>query len=226
MKNMAAYFTRNFFEVYKSLAANNHTEWFHANKQQFEKNVRIPFEQFVSDLLKQEHKANPSVSLDPKEAIFRINRDIRFSADKSPYKLYVSAVISPGGKRMKAYPGMYIEFSSEHIKIYGGAYMPDKMQLHSLRTHIADNLKEFNKLIQEKLFLELLGEIKGEKNKVLPAEFKALQPVQPLIANKNFYVMTELPADLLTSDDLLKTILAYCKACRKLNQFLAEGMGF
>ena len=94
-----AYFTQDFLDFFKELAANNHKDWFHANKKRYEASVKDPFKLFVQDMIDKAAKVDGRFAGEAKNAIFRINRDIRFSKDKSPYKLQMGAVISPGGKR-------------------------------------------------------------------------------------------------------------------------------
>ena len=99
-----AYFTQDFIDFFQELSANNHREWFHANKKRYEQQVKVPFQSFVQLMIDRVQEVDRNVVLTPKDAIFRINRDIRFSADKTPYKTNVSAIISSGGKKDKNDP--------------------------------------------------------------------------------------------------------------------------
>jgi len=221
---MAAYFTPEFTTFFKDLSKNNNSVWFNENKARYEKDVKIPFTALVQDIISKSQKLDPSIQIEPKEAITRLNRDIRFSKDKSLYKMHVSAIISPKGKKEKEYPGMYIELSPERIAIYGGAYQLEKEALYKVRNTIAKNLDEFKKILANKTFVNLFGELQGDKNKVLPPEFKALLDQQPLIANKNFYYMAELSPKELTSPTLLDIMMAHFKAGKPVSDFLAKAM--
>ena len=96
---MSTYFSPDFLQFFKELAANNHKEWFDENRKRYETVVKKPFEVFVQHAIDEMAKLDPRLSeLDPKKCIFRINRDIRFSKDKAPYKLNRSAAISVGGR--------------------------------------------------------------------------------------------------------------------------------
>ena len=181
-----AYFSKDFLQFFKELAANNHKEWFDLNRKRYEKEVKKPFSNFVGDLISAVAKDDPLVNIEPKDAIFRINRDVRFSKDKSPYKIQVSAVVGPGGKKDKTSPGIYVELTPEHVRVYGGVYITDKDQLNDIRTHILENLKEFDGIIHEKGFVKYFGEIRGEQNKIIPKEFKDAAETQPLLFNKQF----------------------------------------
>ncbi|MBK7763624.1 MAG: DUF2461 domain-containing protein [Bacteroidetes bacterium] len=218
------YFSTAFISFFKDLSKNNSTEWFQANKKRYESDVKKPFQLFIGDLISEVKKIDPSIQIEVADAIMRINRDIRFSNDKSPYKLHVSAIISSTGKKDKVMPGMYIELAADKISIYGGAYMVDKIMLQKIRTAIAADLKKFDKLIQQKDFVNWFGEILGEKNKIMPPEFKSLLEKQPLLANKNFYFYAELPVSNLVKEDLLNQVITYFKTAKPINEFLITAM--
>lgn len=116
------YFTPDYLEFFKELAANNHKEWFDVNRKRYQSVVRDPFKNFISELISVLSKSDPDLSIEAKDAIFRINRDIRFSKDKTPYKLNNSALITPGGRKNKNHPGIYLEFGPEKMAFYGGIY--------------------------------------------------------------------------------------------------------
>ena len=127
------------------------------------------------------------MAITPKDAIFRLNRDIRFSKDKTPYKIHMAALISPGGKADKTTPAMYLQANHMDIRVYSGSHMLEKDQLYGVRKQIASNLDEFYKLISDKKFVQTFGEIHGERNKRLDPEFQKVFEKQPLLANKSFY---------------------------------------
>ena len=203
-----AWFTNDFNAFFKDLARNNNKEWFDANRKRYEASVKKPFEVFVAEAIKRIGKHDKTVRIEPKEAIFRINRDIRFSKDKTPYKLNTSAIISPAGRKDHATPGIYFELGPESVKFYGGAYQPEKEQLERIRTAIMRDPKGFRKTIENKAFTAMFDGVLGDANKVLPVEFKEAAKKEPLIANKQFYVGAELPAKLV--DRLMDHYLAMC----------------
>lgn len=219
------YFTSEYLDFFKELAANNHREWFHANKKRYEAHVKKPFHHFISDLIAEVQKDDASVDMEAKDAIFRINRDVRFAKDKSPYKLHMSAVISPGGRKDKSIPGLYIECSPEKLGIYGGAWGPDKTQLTAIRHAIAHHPDIFSKVKGNKDFVKHFGEIQGEKNVRLPKEFQEASQSEELISNKQFYFFTHLPADTILKESLMETVLEYYQASKPVNTFLREAIG-
>lgn len=216
------YFTEEFNNFFKGLAANNHKDWFHENKKIYEKEVKKAFATFLTDLIKNiRDKYDPSLELEVKNAVFRINRDIRFSKDKTPYKLHVSAVISSEGRKNMQIPGLYIQFGVGEIWLGGGTYKPNKENLLLLRKHIARNPKEVKALSANKNFQKFYDGIQGETIKRIPKAFKEAHATEPLIANKQFYFMAQYEDDerLLLRKDLMDWVLEHYKAGRAWNQF-------
>jgi uncharacterized protein (TIGR02453 family) len=218
------YFQPAFTRFFKDLNKNNTTAWFNENRKTYENEVKKPFAAFVDDLIKQVQKHDPSVKIKASDAITRINKDIRFSKDKTPYNTHVGAIVSTYGRKSKEYPGLYVQMGLDGVSVYGGAYMVEKDMLQKLRSYIAKNLPAFDKAINAKDFKAKFGSIQGEKNKVLPPEFKALVDKQPLIANKAFYFMTELDGKLITSDKLMTAIMDVYHAGKPVNDFLVKAM--
>ncbi len=219
-----AYFTKEFLKFFKELEKNNQREWFHANKKRYEEHVKKPFEEFVAVMIDKMQAIDSRIMITPKDAIFRIHRDVRFSKDKSPYKVQVSGIISKGGRKDMSTPGIYLQLDHKEFGIYSGAYMPDKNQLQGIREAIASDPKGFKKLISAKAFVNKFGTIQGEQNKRIPKEFKEIAEEQPLIANKQFYYMAALPANTALDDKLVKTVLDYYKASIPVSRFLSEAM--
>ncbi len=217
-----SYFNQEYIDFFKELAANNNRDWFQANKKRYEKHVKEPFKAFVEEMIKRMKAEDPAITMEAKDSIFRINRDIRFSADKSPYKLHMSAMISAGGKQNKSIPGIYFQFDTEHARIYSGSHMLEKDMLEKVRNHIANNLGTFEKLINDKTFTSKFGEIHGEKNKRLPKELQDAAEKQPLLFNKSFYYFDKLPPDTIFQDDLPDILMSYYEAGKPLKEFLSE----
>src|SRR5690349_8634042 len=99
------YFKKDFVDFFKELSKNNSADWFAANRKRYEQSVKEPFAQFVGEVIRQVQKIDPEVKIKPGDAITRINKDIRFSKDKTPYNTHVGAVISKAGKKDKSVPG-------------------------------------------------------------------------------------------------------------------------
>ncbi|MCB0757890.1 MAG: DUF2461 domain-containing protein [Flavobacteriales bacterium] len=215
-----AWFSPDFNRFFIELAANNNKDWFHANRTRYENVVKQPFERFVGEMITRVAKVDPKVRIEPKEAIFRINRDVRFSKDKAPYKLNRSALISAAGRKDMNAPGIYFELGPEVVRIYGGAYMPDKDALIRIRSRIAKDLTKFRKLREDKDFIKRFGTVQGEANKRLPPEFQAAAAKEPLLYNKQLYYGAELPPKLVTSPKLPDLLMEHYAAMAPMNAFL------
>ncbi|MCP5063564.1 MAG: DUF2461 domain-containing protein [Ignavibacteriae bacterium] len=220
------YFTQDFMDFFIELENNNSREWFHANKKRYEESVKIPFENFIQDMIFRIHEDDENLMITPKEAIFRIYRDIRFSKDKTPYKTHSSAVIVNGGRKNYTDPGVYIEMSSRGIKFYGGIYQMTKDQLQNVRESIVSNLDEFNALINDKDFKKKYGKVQGEQHKRIPKEFKEIHEVQPLIANKQFYFLGKIDSKRILNKNLADHLMKYYFAGKPLGCFLSEALGY
>lgn len=216
------YFTEAYLRFFMSLAPNNHKEWFDQNRNAYLSDVKAPFEAFVADLiaaLKQEDGLN---ALTASECIFRINKDVRFSKDKTPYKLQMSALITKGGRKQMHQAGLYIEIGPEFLSIYSGFYMPEKARLLDIRQKIAADQTEFAKIITQKDFVKSFGVVQGDKSKLLPPDLKAAAQVQPLIYNKQFYLLHKADAGIILKPGLLKYVLGHYRAAGPFNRFLSE----
>ena len=220
-----SYFTDDFVSFFKDLAANNHKDWFHANKKRYEQSVKKPFEAFLRDLIAEIQKHDPSVQVEPKHCMGRINRDIRFSKDKTPYNTHYTAFVSRVGKKDKSIPGIYLRFTPEDIGVLGGSYGLDKDHLYNVRQAISNQLQTFQKLIKAKDFVNTFGEVRGEDNKRIPPEFKATFEKEPLIAKKSFYYVSTLNVNMITSDQLLEEIMRIWHVAQPMNKFLDKAMG-
>jgi uncharacterized protein (TIGR02453 family) len=219
-----SYFNNDFLEFLKELKNNNNRNWFLDNKKRYEESVKIPFEQFIQDMIYRIHEDDETLMVTPKEAIFRIYRDIRFSKDKTPYKTHVSAVISNGGRKNYSDPGVYLEISAEHMRFYSGIYQLSKDQLENVRRFIISNMDEFNFQLKDKNFRKYFGTIRGEQNKRIPNEFKEAIIKQPLLANKQFYYFSELGSDKILSKNLSATLMRFYHAAKPMNSFLREAL--
>lgn len=208
----------------RDLAENNDREWFHSQKARYEQVLKTPFEAFVGTLIEQVQAVDPTVLITPRQAIFRIYRDTRFSANKAPYKTHVSAIISPFGTRSKEYPGFYIHLEAEKFMLGGGAYFLEKETLQKVREAIAEDPESFMELVEAPSFVKHYGQVLGEQNKRLPADFKELVGEVPILANKQFYYMAELPAKHALGAGAVQKAMDYYKTGKPLSDYLAQAI--
>ncbi len=219
------YFDTDFLKFFKDLEKNNNRDWFNTNKKRYESSVKEPFQKFVEDLIIRMSKDEPAIQVTAKDAIFRIFRDTRFSADKTPYKIHASAAISAAGKKDYATPGLYLQMNHADVRIYSGTHDLETARLSELRGFISENLPEFNKLVNDKKFNEVFGEVRGEKNKRIPEEFRAAAEKQPLLYNKSFYYFTKWDPKTIFEKDLITKIMKAYAVAGKINAFFRRALG-
>jgi uncharacterized protein (TIGR02453 family) len=202
------------------LKENNNKEWFHANRKSYD-DEKARFEKFVENVLNgiaqfQENLHNTK----PKDCIFRINKDIRFSKDKSPYKLNLAAAFGPGGRtsgRIDFY--VHIQPNGESF-IGGGIWQPTPAQLAKFRQEIDYNPDELKNIIYEKTFREYYKEIWGERVKGSPKGYTTDHPEIELLRYKQLFFMhrytdkevigANFAAEIINACKLLKPYLDYC----------------
>ena len=121
----------------KQLKRNNNREWFMPRKSVYEEKVKAPMTELVLTLGEAMRDFAPELAADPKKAIYRIYRDVRFSKDKSPYKTWIAAVFPPRGHEKHAGAGAYFHVTFDEILVAGGVYAPGPKELLAIRRHIA-----------------------------------------------------------------------------------------
>lgn len=215
-----AYFTQDYLNFFNELAANNEKAWFDDNRKRYEKEVKAPFQALVSDVIEQLKEVRPDFEMLPKNAIFRINRDVRFSKDKTPYNIYSRACFENEGRK-SPYPGYFLSIEPLTIHAGGGLHNVATANLKKVRTHIAERTDEFLELVNASEFQKTFGEIMGESNKRIPKEFEAAMEKTNLIAKKQFFYMSEVDTEsVLLGDELLPFLLERFRMATPLNLFL------
>ena len=217
------YFDISFYEFFLELSLNNQKSWFDENRKRYENEVKQPFIDFISDLLVCMSEFDKRYQdLTAKDCLFRINKDIRFSKDKSPYKLHCSASLHIGGRKKMWPGGMYIELGAESCGIYSGVYMPEKEDLLKFRNNIANNLIDFDKAIHKPNFIKYFGEVLGSKNKIIDSSLKEAAAKQPLIFNKQFYVAHSFEPEKSFESGFIEYIIDVWRSAATFNNILAE----
>lgn len=215
------HFDSDFNLFFKNLAANNNKAWFDENRDRYVHKVKEPFEKFIADLISALTRIDPALKTDAKKAIFRINRDMRFSKDKTPYKLNRSAFISAHGRKAISYPGFYIHFGPEMMRLGGGVYRPDKEGLMQIRNYIAEHEQSFSKAMRNPGFVKTFQTLSGEVNKRLPTpELNAAAQTEPLLYNKQFYFTAEYPPETIERENLVDFAVSKFDKARPVYEFL------
>jgi len=215
-----AYFTTDYLNFLTELNHNNNRDWFNDNKKRFKENVEAPFKAFLQDLIEVASAADTRISITPKEAMFRIYKDTRFSKDKTPYKTHNAAIIGEGGRKGMKPNGIYIQSGFDSFGIFAGAYRPQPKQVKLIREAIASDLDGFQAVLDNKDFKEKFGEVKGEEHKRIPKEFAEAYTKQPLLIKKAFYVNHQFPADTILKADIIDICMEHFMAVQDFGEFL------
>ena len=142
----------------KQLKKNNNKQWFDAHRKEYEA-ARIDFQNFIQLVIDELGKTDLSIAgQSARNCLFRINRDIRFSKDKSPYKTNFGASIKAGGKKSN-FAGYYFHLEPGHSFAGGGLWMPANEDLKKVRQEIDYCFKEFKSLISKADFKKTFGDL-------------------------------------------------------------------
>lgn len=217
-----AWLTRDAIDFLAELALNNDRDWFNANKKRYETSVKAPLERLAAELIERMRAYDPAIEMTPKQAVFRIHRDTRFSKDKSPYKTNAGLHVNSGGKAAHGRPGVYVHLDAGCFGVASGYYFLEPAQIAAMRRHLMAHAEEFSARLEDAAFKKVFGTLAGERNKVLPPEFKEAAKTQPLLANKQFYYWAEHDPEEALREDLPGFVMGHVAACWPMNEFLAR----
>jgi len=205
----------------KSLKVNNNREWFVNNRTSY-LDAKENFESMVQEIINKLIDFEPIMKgLEVKSCVYRINRDIRFSNDKTLYKSHFGAFIVRGGKKNgDKFSGYYIHVEPGNSMIAGGAYMPPTPWLSAIREKIDEGADKLIKIINAKDFIKYFGEIEGEKLKKAPKGYPSDHPNIELLKFKSYLVSNEVSDKDVFSDVFLEHVIEVCRAMKPFNDFL------
>lgn len=206
-----------------SLNYNNNRDWFIKNKQAY-LDAKENFESIIQEIINRITQFDPILKgLEVKNCVYRINRDIRFSNDKSPYKTHFGAFIVRGGKKnADKFAGYYIHVEPGKSIIAGGAYVPPKPWLSAIREKIDSEPETLLKIINSKDFKKYFGTVDGEKLKKAPKGYPSDHPNIDLLRLKSFLVVNEVNDALALSDKYLNHTINVLQVMKPFNDFLSE----
>lgn len=211
----------------KSLSKNNNKFWFDAHRNQYLE-AKKDFENFVSFLIKKTAQFDGDVKdLQVKDCVFRINRDIRFSKDKTPYKINMGASINRGGKK-SIYAGYYFHAEPGGKSFAGGGlWMPMAPELKKIRQEIDYNLDEFKSIIANKSFIAEYKQLESSpdvKLNNLPRGYDKENPAGEYLKFKSLIATKPLTDEELTNNKLAEKIIKAFKALTPLIKFINKAI--
>ncbi|MEY8021865.1 DUF2461 domain-containing protein [Muriicola sp. SD30] len=202
-------------EFLKTLSVNNNRDWFQDNKKEFKEHEKNVKEFFIS--LMERMKQHDEID---KFKLFRIYRDVRFSKDKTPYKTHFAGSFSRAGSALRG--GYYARIKPGETFIAAGFWEPNKEDLLRIRKELEGNAGEFRKVIQNKKFKDVWGNLEGEELKTAPKGFDKEHPDIDLIRKKQFIFVRNFTDKEVLSPEFISTVDDSFKAIRPYFDLMSE----
>ena len=210
---------KNALQFLVKLKKNNNKEWFDKNKKEYDE-LRKEIILFVTGMIKNLRSFDEGIAgLEAKQCMFRINRDMRFSKDKSPYKTNFGLTFNRGGKS-SPYAGYYLHIQPGECFIAGGSYAPTPEHLAAIRQEIYYNFDEFKKIISNKEFKKYFGELRGDKLVRPPKGYELDNPAIEFLKHKQFLMWHEFDEKKLSEIDFEKYCSNVFKAMKPMLDFV------
>lgn len=205
----------------RQLAVNNNREWFNAHKDEYLA-VKADLDAFTQSWLDAMEDVDPELSdLTVKDCTYRIYRDTRFSADKTPYKNWIGIILAPHGGRKSPYGCYYLHFQPDNCMFAAGVYFPESEMLKALRQDIYDNTEELEEIFARPEVAQFFTTFDAEgQQKKIPAQFPKDYAHPDWLARKSFTISVPLSEAEMAAPDLLEHVLTLCRAAKPINDFL------
>lgn len=218
--------TKEALQFLNDLIANNNTDWMHTNKKRYE-NYKKDYHHFIASILAEMKPLDTSLEpLEVKNCTFRINRDIRFSKDKSPYKTNMGVWLTQN-KFNKNSPGYYIHYEKGNCFIAGGVWCPEPLELKKIRKEIAFFYEDLESIVTDKGFQSTFKQIDRDENTVLkkaPKDFDANHPAIEFLKLKSFTASQKIDDNLFTDNNFSQIIAKKLIVLKPLNDFLSRAL--
>lgn len=203
-------FTPGTLRFFRGISRNNNREWFVAHKAEYESHVRAPMLALIEEVDVRLATLIPEVIGSPRKSMFRIYRDVRFSADKSPYKTHAAcwffhrdAGHSVGAEAAHGGAGFYFQLDAKSSFCGGGIWMPPRPALVLIRQALATGHEEFSAIVRARSFKRTFGALESEAMlKRLPKGYEPGHPASEWLRYQSFTAGCELSRDDIMSPRL------------------------
>ena len=203
------------------LKKNNTKEWFDANRKRYEA-AKDNVQNITGGLIKAIGVHDEDIALLlTKDCTFRINRDVRFSKNKAPYKTNISAIFSKGGKKADT-AGFYVHVEPGGAFVAAGYWNPEPKKLASVRQEIDYNFAEWKKILAAKKFKEMFADGLSKEDMLQrpPKGYDVENPAIEFIKLKSFIVTRQMTDAELQDKSFIKNIVSVFKAVKPMLDFL------
>jgi uncharacterized protein (TIGR02453 family) len=215
-------FTPNTLRFLRALKRNNNRDWFKARKDEYEKSVRGPMVEVIERLAADFRRFAPELVVSPQKSLYRIYRDTRFSANKTPYKTHIAANFPWRGLPKHEGAGLYFHVSPDEIWIGGGMYAPQTSQLQAVREHIAGNHRRLRSIVESAAFKRTIGALEGEQLHRVPRGFPKDHAASDLLRYRQFLAGRELAPAVATTARFYPSLVDTFRVVVPLIRFLNE----
>ena len=216
-------FSSDTIRFLRAVGRNNDREWFKARKDQYDAQVKAPMVAIVEALDRDFRAFAPELEANPKKSIYRIYRDTRFSADKTPLKTHIGAYFPHRDLGKGDGAGLYLHIEPKMTMFAGGLYAPMPPQLRALRGYIADNASRFRSIVEAPAFTRAF-DWEGEAQTRVPRGYPADHPAADYLKCKRFVGWVEHPAAFATTDEFYPTLIKAFRLLLPLVRFINEAM--
>ncbi len=226
---MARHFSPDLFAFLRDLAANNDRGWFHANKARYEAAVRQPALDFITDFVEPLETLSPHFVADSRTvggSLFRIQRDTRFSKDKTPYKANTGMHFRHERAKDAHAPGYYVHLEPRNCFIGAGLWMPEPKVAQQIRAHIAEHPDEWIAATRSTAFTTHF-ELGGESLKRPPRGID-VDPDDPLMVDlkrKSFIATGSLTQGDVTRTDFADVLAERFRAAGPMMKLVCDAVG-
>ena len=218
--------TKEALQFIDDLKANNNTEWMHANKNRYE-NFKKDYHAMIASLLIEMKKLDPNLEqLEPKNCTFRINRDIRFSKDKTPYKTNMAIWLSTN-RNHKYSPGYYVHYENGNSFLAGGVWCPEAIELKKIRKEIDFFHEDLDNIVSDKSFKSAFKFLNREPNNILknaPKGYETTHEAIEFLKLKSFTASEKIDDSLFIDKDFAKKLAKKLIILKPLNDFLNRAL--
>jgi uncharacterized protein (TIGR02453 family) len=206
----------------RGLKRHNDRAWFAAHKEEYERDVKAPMVALVDRLAGDLQRFAPDLVASPRASLFRIHRDTRFNADKSPFKTQIGAVFPHRSLPRHQGAGLYVEIGPAGVMIAGGMYMPQSADLHAVRSHLAANTARFRSLVESPAFRRAVGPVTGASLQRVPRGFPPNHPATEYLRLKQFLFGRDYPAAFAVSPRFYRQLVALFERMAPVVDYLNE----